>query len=148
MKVKDTKERKPSRHNRTHAHTNSQRPWQQTQVRWRPSVERGVDTKSPSITQSYLQMITACKGNISFLKWSITRYTNHTWGQTSCPAVGDQHKKELNGTFGGFFFLVLYCFVWAFKKILTCRSFAVYDGFWFCIFVAFLCFLCFFLWLF
>lgn len=79
--------------------------------------------------------------SISFLKWSLTGYTNNTWGQTPCPAVGDQHKKELKDTFGVFFFLVLYFFL-GIKKILTCRSFAVYDGFWFYIFMGFLCVEC------
>lgn len=103
-----------------------------------PVLRGDVDTKSPSITRSYLQ-ITARKGNISFLKWSLTGYTNHTWGQTLCPAVGDYHKKEVNGTFGGFFFWFYIVLSGHLKRILTCRSFAVYDGFWFCTFMRFLC---------
>lgn len=59
----------------------------QFKARWVPAL-RGKFTRVPPLTKKLfgaLQLITAVKGNISFLPWVFTEYISHTPGEVLWP---------------------------------------------------------------
>lgn len=102
-----------STHNRTKAHTNSQRLWEHIQNfhYFKPD---GVPTlKRENIHGNYLHLRPTSKEQNSFLQWSVNDYVNHFHGQALSSGTVGQNKimSMLYRYFCGLF--VLFCYVWA-----------------------------------
>lgn len=89
--------------------------------RWGHTAERGNGKKTTSLTQNYIQLITAHKGKLSSLQWSLTWYTNHLW---------DQNKtKQTQWTFWSFFFFNLIILSQGFPPLIDHFIFIMISGF-------------------
>lgn len=77
-----------------------------TQRHWKsPEKIRTKQTKCQHRERSYLQLMSAGRGEISLCQCSDIGYVSHTTGQVSCLVVVQQHKKDSTC----FLLLVVFC---------------------------------------
>lgn len=126
---------------------NSQRQWQQVQEGLPGSRADGVLTLRQGRLQSLIKNLSPIdstwKWKPTFLQWSPTVYTNHSWQQVSYPAVDSLLK--INSTA----FLEVFCLIVICLGIFTLLVFCLYITVFvvwrvFCVYLCMcMCFLCF-----
>lgn len=98
-------------------------------------------SKTPFLTLKLPQLMATCKWKISFLQWSLTIDTNHSYGEDPCPAVVSQ-KEVSSMTCLEVICLILfhqgYLFIYYFFFNST-GPLWIYYHFWFCVFMGCLC---------
>lgn len=86
-----TKETVSSRHNMTRAYMSSETVTTQVQDSQTPLPKGTSRHKVPPQSGNSVQLITARKGKVSFLRWKVTGYSNHTLRQAPCPGAITKH---------------------------------------------------------